>query len=283
MKPFLKWVGGKTQIIDQVMESFPTEIVNYHEPFLGGGSVLLAMLAKVSEGTIKVSGKIYCSDINTRLINLYKVVQRSPEMLLEELQLLVNNFNESEIDNREQFYYQVRNKFNTDKEPVRLAAMFIFLNKTCFRGLYRENSSGNFNVPYGNYKNPTIVEPNLIMEISKMITNVIFTAEPFEKSLIVPMGGDFVYLDPPYAPESEKSFVGYSIFGFPMEQHLLLFKTVKQLHNNNVSFLMSNSSIPLVTTTFNSNEYHLKTILCKRSINSKNPGARTTEVLIKPT
>jgi len=282
MKPFLKWVGGKTQILDQVVESFPTEIVNYHEPFLGGGSVLLALLAKVSSGKIKLTGKVYCSDINTKLINVYKVVQQSPREFIDEIERLSSNFNESG-DNREEFYYLVRNQFNeVDKDSIKMAAMFVFLNKTCFRGMYRENSKGAFNVPYGNYKTPKIIEPTHIIEVSKMITPVIFTAESFESSLTRPVIGDFVYLDPPYAPETIDSFVAYNSVGFGHEQHLLLFETVKGFEPRGVQFVMSNSNTQMVTIAFGVNEYHLKTILCKRSINSKNPGALTVELLIKP-
>jgi len=282
MKPFLKWVGGKTQILDQVIESFPTEIFNYHEPFLGGGSVLFALLVKVSSGKIKLTGKIYCSDINTRLINVYKVVQRSPEQFIKEIEQLLSNFNEPG-NNREEFYYLIRNQFNEFNEnSIKMAAMFVFLNKTCFRGMYRENSKGAFNVPYGNYKNPIIVEPGHIMEVSKIITSVLFTAEPFENSLTRPVIGDFVYLDPPYAPEKTESFVAYNSTGFGHEQHILLFEIVKGFEPRGVYFVMSNSNTQTVKTAFEKNEFHLKTILCKRSINSKNPGALTVELLIKP-
>ena len=155
-------------------------------------------------------------------------------------------------------------------------AYFIFLNKTCFRGLYREGPNG-FNVPFGNYKNPEIVNMDHLKEISSLIKNVIFTHSSFEESFKKVSDDDFVYLDTPYAPENDKSFVSYTASGFTEEQHKLLFKTAKKF-----KFVMSNSDVDMVKDEFKDNKkFTIKIISCKRSINSKKPNSKTNEVIIQ--
>ena len=292
MKPFLKWVGGKTQIIDEVLGLFPAEIVNYHEPFVGGGSVLLALL---SSKDIRVSGKVYASDLNPNLIGLYKNVQLNPEQLIEEVKKLTNEYTESVGDivnlkpanleeaqtSPESYYYWVRSNFNSlppeQRTCIRASAMFLFRNKTCFRGLYREGPSG-FNVPFGNYKNPTILDQDHIRQVSELVKDVVFTNCGFEGSLSKIEKGDFVYLDPPYAPECDKSFVGYTADGFGLKNHETLFDMCGKLKSK---MLMSNADVPFVRRTFSEPIYTTKIVLCRRAINSKSPGAKTNEVLIR--
>jgi DNA adenine methylase len=213
-KPFLKWVGGKTQIIDAVLERFPKTIQNYYEPFLGGGSVLLALLSKKT-GNITLNGKIYASDLNSKLIGLYKNIQSKPDELIKKVKQLQDNFLackgtivnrqakniEEAITSRESYYFWIRAKFNNlgSSDSVRASAMLLFLNKTCFRGLYREGPNG-FNVPYGNYANPSIIDENHIRQISTLIKDVEFRQSPFLQALKNVKPGDFVYMDPPYAP-----------------------------------------------------------------------------------
>ena len=289
MKPFLKWVGGKTQIISDVMNGFPKEIVNYHEPFLGGGSVLLAFLDAVKRGVITTSGTVYASDVNPNLIALYKTVQGNPHGLIQEVHILTDTFSKctgTEINRKpttiedamtspESYYYWIRSRFNSlsSEGPLR-SAMMLFLNKTCFRGMYREGPHG-FNVPFGNYKTPTILDDGHIHEVSRLIQNVVFTCQSFTDSLKNISSGDFVYLDPPYAPETGTSFVNYTADGFDM--HEQLFQMCKEVP---CGFLLSNANVSMVTDAFPSPLYTTKSIVCRRAINSKNPESKTTEVLI---
>jgi DNA adenine methylase len=299
VKPFLKWVGGKTQIIDKVLDIFPKQIHNYYEPFLGGGSVLLALL---SHESIKVTGRIYASDINPNLIAVYKNIQHRPEELIAEVKRLAEEYGKctglvinrtsTSIDDamtsQESYYFWIRSRFNamtrntehiSIRESIQTSAMMIFINKTCFRGLYREGPRG-FNVPFGNYKNPTIIDEVHIRKVSVLIRDVIFTCESYADSLARVSGHpdeDFVYLDPPYAPETSKSFVGYTADGFSLDDHKILFSICDKIE---ARMLMSNADVALVNEAFAGAQYTKKTISCKRSINSKSPESRTNEVLI---
>jgi DNA adenine methylase len=295
VKPFMKWVGGKTQIINDVMSVFPNEMHSYHEPFLGGGSVLLAFLSRVRNRQITVSGHVYASDLNANLINLYKNIQSDPEGLIAELHKLVVEFSEcrNEPVNRkaatreealgspESYYFWTRARFNALKERTSLeaSAMLLFINKTCWRGVYREGPNG-FNVPFGNYKNPTILDADHIRTVSVLIKDVIFTSCPFDVSLSKVSKGDFVYLDPPYAPETSTSFVSYTSSGFNLDEHGRLFQLCCNMKANNVRMAMSNADVLLVRNAFPCSDYITKTISCRRSINSKEPDSRTNEVLI---
>jgi len=291
----MKWVGGKTQIIDDVINLFPKAIVNYHEPFLGGGSVLLALLTTDS---IKVSGKIYASDLNSNLIALYKNIQSNPDTFIIEVKKLCDEFGkckgtlvnrkattiEEAMTSPESYYFWIRKNFNAlskeERTSVQASAALLFMNKTCFRGVYRENQEGAFNVPFGNYKKPYVIDEEHIRDISKLIKNVVFMNCPFTDSLKNVVGGDFVYLDPPYAPESDKSFVSYTSDGFNLDNHKLLFKICGEMKAKNVQMLMSNADVKLVKDAFPEPAYKTKIISCKRAINSKEPGAKTNEVLI---
>ena len=297
-KPILKWVGGKTQIIDKLIANFPVEINNYREAFLGGGSVLLTLLSYVKSGIIQVRGNIYAYDLNEPLINIYKNIQTRHVELYDILQTIITEFNEcgnGEINRRpaditeakiakENYYYWIRSEYNKlcvrDKNDILGSAMFIFLNKTCFRGVFRVGPKG-FNVPYGHYKNPEIININHLEEIHDLIQNVIFDCCDFNTSLINVEQGDFIYLDPPYAPETNTSFVGYTENGFNIENHNDLFKIIHILTDTNKKIMLSNADVSLVRENFTNEKYTTLSILCKRSINSKNPDAKAKEVIIK--
>ena len=296
MRNGVKWVGGKTQIIHDVLALFPKRIHNYYEPFLGGGSVLLALL---SDKSITVSGRIYASDINPHLIAIYKNIQHRPEDVIVEVKRLADEYAkctgsvinrkpatiEEAMSSQESYYFWIRSQFNRITKgadhisSVQASAMLLFMNKTCFRGLYREGPRG-FNVPFGNYKNPTIVDEAHIREISALIRDVILTCESYADSLARVSGHpqeDFVYLDPPYAPETSTSFVAYTADGFSLEDHKILFSICDKIE---ARMLMSNADVALVNEAFAGPQYMKKTISCKRSINSKSPESRTNEVLI---
>lgn len=297
-KPILKWVGGKTQIIDKLIMEFPVEINNYREAFLGGGSILLTLLSYVKNGIITIHGNIYAYDLNEPLIHVYKNIQTCHNELYDMLQTIISVFNEcgkGEINRtpknieeakiaKENYYYWIRSEYNklcsNDKKGILGSAMFIFLNKTCFRGVFRVGPKG-FNVPYGHYNNPQIINKDHLEEIHNLIQNVIFECSDFNKSLTIVEPNDFVYLDPPYAPETDTSFVGYTDNGFNIENHDNLFKLIHILTETNKKVLLSNSDVSLVRENFKNEKYSTLSILCKRSINSKNPDAKAKEVIIK--
>ena len=299
-KPVLKWVGGKTQILDKLISEFPIEINNYHEIFLGGGSVLFKLLSYVKNGIIKLNGNVYAYDLNEPLIYMYKNIQTNHNELYKEIQKIIIEFNScgngeinrlpKNIDEakitKENYYYWIRNKYNKlsvqDKTSIIGSSMFIFLNKTCFRGVFRVGPNG-FNVPYGHYNNPEIINKQHLDETHELIQNVIFESCNFNKSLtsnrIEP--NDYVYLDPPYAPETETSFVGYTKNGFNIDNHNELFNIIHELTQSNKKIMLSNSDVSLVNENFTNEKYNISSILCKRAINSKNPESKTKEVIIK--
>ena len=277
-KPPLKWVGGKTQLLDKLIAGFPVEMNNYHEIFLGGGSVLLAVLQYAQQGIIQIRGKVYAYDINQPLIHFYKNIQTHPQELYDETQRLLTEWNSSG-ESKETYYYSIRTQYNSlsDKTTVQCSAMFLFLNKMCFRGMYRVGPNG-FNVPYGNYKNPEILNRDHITEIHRLIQNVEFECCDFSASLQRVIPGDYMYVDPPYAPVNSSSFVGYTESGFDMNQHKALFGLLQE---PNKKFTMSNADVELVREHFRGAKYNIETVSCRRAINARNPESRVNEVIIR--
>lgn len=311
-KPFLKWVGGKTQIINDVMSRFPKDINNYYEPFVGGGSVLLALLSLQRQNKITINGHIYAYDINKALINVYKHIQSNKEKLYGFITKYITEYDSIEGDDqdsvdipirinrkptsiqearssKESYYYWLRTKYNIlnqRKESIKCSALFMVINKLCFRGVYRTGPNG-FNVPYGHYKKtPTIISKNDLDEISDLIKNVTFEHSSFAESIKKVAPKDFIYLDPPYAPHNKKSFVGYAAAGFNLDDHMRLFADIHKLNDAGVQLMMSNAKVRLVTETFlvkmntAKADYKCDDIIARRAINSKNPGAKSTEVII---
>lgn len=293
---FLKWVGGKRSIMNHVLNCFPVKIDNYYEPFLGGGSVLLAVLSLRKQGLISITGKIYASDFNETLINVYKDIQCNKDELYKHLDKFredyyniaelkctdsgnkskPKNISEAKIS-KERYYYWLREKFNNMPESVEKSAIFIVINHTCFRGLYRTGPNG-FNVPFGNYKKPEILSKDRLDSVYALIKDVEFIHLDFGEALKPAKRNDFIYLDPPYAPENSKSFVKYNEKGFSLEEHKRLFDTILELDNSKVKLVMSNADVPLVSDTFK--KFQSQKIEAKRAINSKKPGSKTNELLI---
>ena len=292
-KPFLKWAGGKTQILDEILKTIPNEINNYHEIFLGGGSVLLAVLSLQKENQIKINGTIYASDANKGLITLYQNIQKNNKKVYIHLKHYWETYDgisgniinrkpstiEEAKTSKESYYYWVRDRFNSmEQYTYEHSAIFIFLNKMGFRGLYREGPNG-FNVPFGHYKKtPTMITLDELKSISELIKDVVFTHQDCSESLKKAVEGDYVYMDPPYVPEKSTSFVGYTQDGFPLEKHKELFANILELKSQNIKFALSNSSVELVLKTLAS--CTIIEIKAKRAIHSKNPGEKTKEVII---
>jgi DNA adenine methylase len=291
-KPFLKWVGGKTQIINNILERIPKEMNNYHELFLGGGSVLLAILTLQKQKQIIIKKKVYAYDINKALINVYKHIQNDKDKVYKYIQSYLKIYDKltgTEVNrkpktlteaktSKESYYYWLRSKYNTKEISYKRSALFMVLNKLCFRGMYREGPNG-FNVPFGHYKKtPEIISKSELDKISELIKDVEFIHSGFSQSVQKIKKGDFVYLDPPYAPEDKKSFVGYVAGGFNLDLHLKLFDEIKNLHKKKIKFAMSNAKVKLVTDAFK--DFNCKNIVARRAINSKNPGSKTMEVII---
>lgn len=191
VKPFLKWPGGKRQLLSQLEPIMPLEFDRYFEPFLGGGAILFHLLSRKSQLTATVS------DVNPELINCYKIIKNNLDELIVELKSHQKKY----MKNREQHYYKIRDEFES-KDKIENTAKFIFLNKTCFNGLYRVNKSGKFNVPLGRYLSPNIVNEENLKIISKLLNRnkITFKVSDFFKSLESAKNKDFVFLDPPYFP-----------------------------------------------------------------------------------
>lgn len=290
-KPFIKWAGGKTNLLKDILPLVPAEIVNYHELFLGGGGVLFGILSSIAENKIKVSGKLYAYDLNDKLINVYNQIKYNHDELYNLITFYTNEYNSissNEVNrkplnetqaktSKESYYYWIRSKYNSIIcNTTENAALFLFLNKTCFRGLYREGPNG-FNVPFGHYKSKLcIISKKDLINVSNVIKDVEFICSSFTDSIKTLKEGDFVYLDPPYVPENKTSFVGYTSDGFDLKLHEILFNLIIDL--DGIKFLMSNSNTELVKSSFIN--YNIKEITARRAINSKKPNSTTSELLI---
>lgn len=256
LSPMLKWVGGKRQLLSDIVPMIDTKCSTYVEPFIGGGAVLFRMQPK----------KAIINDYNQELINVYKMVRDNLDELLEELKI-------HEARNSSDYYYEIRALDREDSfkkmSDVEKAARIIYLNKTCYNGLYRVNSSGQFNSPYGRYKNPNIVNEVVLKSISKYFnTNDIEILNGDYKDVLKNLAKDsFVYLDPPYMPiSSSSSFTGYTQGGFGYSSQLELKEECDKLTKQGIRFVQSNSDCEVIRELYKN--YKIKTVKAKRSINS---------------
>lgn len=244
IKPFLKWAGGKGQLLSEIQKLYPAELGNkinkYAEPFIGGGAVLFDILSKFDLEAV------YISDINSDLINTYKVIQTNVEELISVLDKLQSDFIPLETEDRKLYYYDRREEFNDlkleDNISIRKAGLFIFLNKTCFNGLYRVNKSGGFNVPMGAYKNPCICDGSNLRKVSELLENVTIVCGDFKKSSEFIDDNTFAYFDPPYRPLTKtSSFISYTELEFNDESQKELAQYAELLKDRGGKVVLSNS------------------------------------------
>ena len=249
VRPFVKWAGGKSKLIPQMEQYYPKELKEnkidvYVEPFVGGGAILIDILKKYN---IK---KAYAFDINENLINCYNIIKDKVDSLILNLKKLEKEYLKLDDENRKKYYYDIRKKYNSinienEKEALEKTTYFIFLNKTCFNGLYRENRRGQFNVPVGKYKNPTICDEENLIELSKLIKNVIFIKGDYRESYKYIVENTFIYFDPPYRPINKtSSFTSYSKEDFNDENQKELGEYFRKINDNNsnVKLMLSNSN-----------------------------------------
>lgn len=289
-KPFIKWVGGKSQLIEQLEFRLPNDFtswkdVTYIEPFVGGGAMLFHMLQHFPCIT-----KAVINDINPDLITCYRTVRDNPQRLIESLKNIEDEYYSlNNDDDRKAFFLSVREKYNTKElDDVENSTYFIFLNRTCFNGLYRVNKSGMFNVPFGRYANPTICDPDTIMKDSELLQGVEILNGDFESTIEYATGNTLFYFDPPYRPLSDTSaFKEYSKDGFNDLEQVRLKNYCDTITTAGFSFMLSNSDCK----GENGNDgffdvlyrnYDIVRVLASRSINS-NPAKRgkLTEILVR--
>lgn len=277
IRPFVKWAGGKSGLISQLKDFYPFDLENgkiekYVEPFVGGGAVLIDVLQKYE---VK---EAYAFDINEDLINCYNVIKNNIEQLIQELYKKEKEYKKLEMDERNIYFYDIRKEYNSyklEKEiNIKRASEFIFLNKTCFNGLYRVNKSGKFNVPCGKYKNPTICDSKNLRNLSKLIQNVTFLYDDYKRSNRYVDNKTFVYFDPPYRPISVTSgFTSYTKEDFNDEAQKELARYYNELNTKNARLMLSNSN-PKNTNPkddfFEENYkgFNINEVYAKRMINS---------------
>lgn len=262
VQPVLKWAGGKRQLLSEISKYIPKSIKNYYEPFIGGGAVLFHLQPK----------KAIINDFNNELINVYTVIRDNLEELLIDLQ---------KHKNEEEYFYYTRAldrtpEFNT-LNNIQKASRILYLNKTCFNGLFRVNSNGEFNTPFGKYKNPNITNSITLRAVSNYLNenDIKFLNGDFETALKGIRKGSFVYFDPPYHPISDSSnFTGYTLGGFNNEDQERLKKLCDTLTKKGVKFLLSNSASPFILDLYK--DYKIELVTATRNINSD--GAKRGEI-----
>lgn len=276
-RPFLKWAGGKTQLINQIADTLPHELstdeFTYVEPFVGSGAVFFWFLANFP--TLK---KAVINDLNEDLVNTYKTIKLRPNELIAVLKNFEDEFNalENKPEERKAYFYSKRTLYNarTESNAVQ-AGLFIFLNRTCFNGLYRVNSNNEFNVPMGSYKRPTICDHENILSVSKALQNVEILCGDYEQTLKYTGQNTFFYFDPPYKPVSvTSSFNSYAKTAFDDEEQTRLARFCAKLDKRGYKWMLSNSDVktsPSDNSFFDDlyADYTIRRVKARRNINAK--------------
>ena len=267
--PILKWAGGKRQLLSEIKNHLPKDYSTYYEPFFGGGAVLFTIQPR----------RAIISDINKDLILTYNVVKNNSTQLIESLK---------KHENTSEYFYELRDKDRDSSEyqnmsDVEKASRLIYLNKTCYNGLFRVNSLGHFNTPFANYKNPNIVNEDMIKNVSAYFNQSVIKILnlDFERTVRNAQKGDFIYFDPPYDPVSDtSSFTGYNQNGFSRSDQERLKKLCDKLNNKGVYFLLSNSATQFIKELYK--DYEISIVNAKRNVNSKGNGRGfVEEVLVR--
>ncbi|MRR34058.1 DNA adenine methylase [bacterium] len=271
-KPFVKWAGGKRQLVEELLRSRPGEYNRFIEPFIGGGALFFALKPE----------NAYISDINEELINIYKVVRDDVDALIVELKKHEKKYKGGDP---QEYFYAIR---NVDRETryarwsrVKKAARLIFLNKTCFNGLFRMNSRREFNTPFGFYVNPAIVDENNLLACSSALASTEIAAAGFDHVLKIAKKGDFVYFDPPYVPlTATANFTAYTGEGFDLEMQTRLRDVCIELDGKGVKWMLSNSDTEFVHGLYQE-RFHIRTVEASRAINCKaDKRGKVSEVIV---
>ena len=290
-RPFVKWAGGKGSLISQLSNFYPYELKNgiierYIEPFVGGGAVLIDILQNYDVR------QAYAFDINIDLINSYNVIKNNVEELITNLKRMETEYLQLEQEERKNYFYNIRNEYNDytlqeNEQNVQRASQFIYLNRTCFNGLYRVNKDGKFNVPVGSYKNPTICDEENLRNLSELIQNVQFQYGDYRKSIEYVTENTFVYFDPPYRPLNMTSgFTSYTKEDFNDDNQRELATFYRELNERNAKLMLSNSNPKNINEEdqFFDNIYqgfNIDEIYASRMINANSNGrGKISEILV---
>ena len=255
VKPFIKWVGGKRSALEYLSKRVPDNYKTYYECFLGGGALFFKMQPK----------KAQLYDINKKLIIVYNVIKNDVQLVIRELK-------KHKKKSSKEYFLKCRDNFNKETDEVKIAAYFIYLNKTCFNGLYRVNKRGDFNVPYGKYKNPNIVDEENLLNISKLFENVIIGDQPFYKTKIEK--GSFYYLDPPY----HKTYDQYDENKFDIKDHISLGEYCSKLNKAGALFMVSNSDTKEIRKIYR--KFNIEVIEVSKSVSCESRGRKKEKELI---
>jgi DNA adenine methylase len=273
-KPFLKWAGGKGQLLDDIENNLPLKFNRYFEPFLGGGAVFFHLC---QQGFKKHA---ILSDLNEELITVYSTVRDSIDELIAEL-------SDGTFKAEKDAFYEIRNWDRRSDwkimDPVRRTARMIYLNRTCYNGLYRVNQKGQFNVPYGRYKNPTICDEENLRAVSASLKNAEIRCVDFGSAVKKARKEDFIYFDPPYQPLSETAyFTDYTAEGFGLDEQKRLALTFQDLHNRGCFVLESNSDVETIRNLYSHPDYCIDVVKAKRAISCDPEGrGEIAELLIR--
>lgn len=272
-KPPLKWPGGKRQLLKELLPRVPDKFETYHEPMVGGGALFFALAGRFKAASI--------SDINLDLIRVYEVIRDRPDALIRLLKNMQFEYLRSDEEGRKAAYYAVRDVGADAKDKLSLAARFIFLNKTCYNGLYRVNKQGKFNSPHGRYVNPKICDEENLLAVSEVLQATSITAEDYKTVVDRAQPGDFVYLDPPYVPVSETAdFTAFTADGFTETDHMEMRNCFDALNEKEVFVMLSNSDTPYVHELYD--KWHIDIVHARRSINRNASGrGAIKEVIVR--